>query len=92
MASPFVSPFAGSGLNVSAVEAAAGADIFFLPTWYPGNDRTGADGFFNWMGWYSDGNNKPGSNPPSGGDAAYADWIGSKERYMAPVSPWFSTH
>lgn len=89
---PFVSSFAGPGLNVAAVEAAAGADIFFLPNWYPSNDRTGADGFFNWMGWYSDGNNKPGSNTPSQGDAAYVEWVGSKERYMAPVAPWFSTH
>jgi hypothetical protein len=31
---PFVSTFAGPGLNVAAVEAAAGSDIFFLPNWY----------------------------------------------------------
>lgn len=89
---PFVSTFAGPGLNVAAVEAAAGADIFFLPNWYPGNDRTGTDGFFNWMGWYSDGNNNPGTTPPSAGDSAWIDWVGSKEKYMAPVAPWFSTH
>ena len=45
---PFVSTFAGPGLNVGAVEAAAGADIFFLPNWYVGSDKTGTDGFFNW--------------------------------------------
>ncbi|KAJ4364473.1 hypothetical protein N0V83_009067 [Neocucurbitaria cava] len=89
---PFVSTFAGPGLDVAAVESAAGADIFFLPNWYPGNDQTGTDGFFNWMGWYSDGNNNPGTIPPSDGDTAYINTVGSKERYMAPVSPWFSTH
>ncbi|KAI8941642.1 hypothetical protein NX059_002855 [Plenodomus lindquistii] len=89
---PFFSTFTGPGLNVAAVEAAAGTDIFFLPNWYPGNDQTGADGFFNWMGWYSNNNNGPGTIPPSNGDAAYVEWLGSKARYMAPVSPWFSTH
>ncbi|OAL47689.1 alpha-1,3-glucanase-like protein [Pyrenochaeta sp. DS3sAY3a] len=89
---PFVSTFTGPGLNVAAVEAAAETDIFFLPNWYPGNDKTGTDGFFNWMGWYSDGNNNPGTVPPSDGDKAWIDWVGSKDRYMAPVSPWFSTH
>jgi hypothetical protein len=44
---PFVSTFAGPGLNVAAVEAAAGGDIFFLPNWYVGNDKAGTDGFFN---------------------------------------------
>ncbi|CAO2653447.1 Nn.00g028580.m01.CDS01 [Neocucurbitaria sp. VM-36] len=89
---PFVSTFTGPGLDVAAVEAAAGTEIFFLPNWYPGNDQTGTDGFFNWMGWYSDGNNNPGTIPPSDGDAAWINWVGSKDRYMAPVSPWFSTH
>lgn len=89
---PFVSTFAGPGLNVAAVEASAGVDIFFLPNWYPSSDQTGADGFFNWMGWYSDNNNGPGDIPPSDGDAAYVSTLGSKDRYMAPVAPWFSTH
>ncbi|KAH7084417.1 alpha-1,3-glucanase-like protein [Paraphoma chrysanthemicola] len=92
---PFVSTFAGPGLNVAAVEAAAESDIFFLPNWYVGSDQTGTDGFFNWMGWPSDGNNNPGTTGPSNdiwGDAAYVKYTGSKERYMAPVSPWFSTH
>lgn len=44
------------------------------------------------MGWYSDNNNNPGTIPPSDGDAAYIAVVGSKERYMAPVAPWFSTH
>jgi len=44
---PFVSTFAGPGLNVAAVEAAAGADIYFLPNWYVGSDKTGTDGLFN---------------------------------------------
>jgi hypothetical protein len=112
---PFVSTFAGTGLNVAAVEAAAGGDIFFLPNWYVGNDKTGTDGFFNCkldlfgrflrsmltssshigMGWPSDGKNGPGTTGPANdiwGDAAYVNHIGSKDRYMAPISPWFSTH
>jgi hypothetical protein len=92
---PFVSTFAGPGLSVAAVEAAAGTDIFFLPNWYIGSDKTGTDGFFNWMGWYSDGMNKPGTIGPDNdvfGDAAYINYVGSKDRYMAPVAPWFSTH
>lgn len=44
---PFVSTFAGPGLNVASVEATAGTDIFFLPNWYPDSDQTGTDGFFN---------------------------------------------
>ncbi|KAF2027092.1 alpha-1,3-glucanase-like protein [Setomelanomma holmii] len=92
---PFVSTFSGPGLDVTTVEAAAGADILFLPNWYIGNDQTNTDGFFNWMGWPSDGNNNPGTTGPDNdiwGDAAYDKYTGSKDRYMAPVSPWFSTH
>ena len=67
-------------------------DLFFLPNWSPTDDKTGTDGLFNWMGWYSDGNNSPGTIPPSNGDTAYIGSVGSKDSYMAPVSPWFSTH
>lgn len=89
---PFVSTFIGIGLNVASVESAAGTEITFFPNWYPHNDQTGADGLFNWMGWYNNGENKPGLVPPSVGDEAYLNAVGSKNRYMAPVAPWFFAH
>jgi hypothetical protein len=92
---PFVSTFAGPGLDVAAMESAAGTDVFFAPNWYVSSDKTGVDALFNWNGWRTDGNNNPGSIGPNNtvfGDGAYVDSIGSKDRYMAPVSPWFSTH
>ena len=89
---PFFSTFAGQGVNVAAIKAAAGCDISFLPNFYPGNDASGTDGFFNWNAWYTDGYNNPGSIPPSVGDKAYVSTVGSKDKYMAPVSPWFHTH
>ncbi len=89
---PFFSTFAGPGVNVAAIKAAAGCDIFFLPNFYAGSDASGTDGFFNWMGWYSDGYNHPGNIPPSVGDKAYTNTVGSMDKYMAPVSPWFNTH
>jgi len=46
-------------------------------------------------GWNNDGKNKapkPGANVTvKDGDDAYKAWLGNKD-YMAPVSPWFSTH
>ncbi|KAF2127686.1 glycoside hydrolase family 71 protein [Dothidotthia symphoricarpi CBS 119687] len=89
---PFVSSFIGTGLNVASVESAAGTEITFFPNWYPQDDQTGADGLFNWMGWYNDGSNNPGTVAPSVGDQAYLSAVGSKDRYMAPVAPWFSAH
>jgi hypothetical protein len=92
---PFVSTFAGPGLDIEAMKRAAGTDIFFAPNWYVGSDKTGTDALFNWNGWRSDGMNNPGTIGPDNnvfGDAAYVDYMGSKDRYMAPVSPWFSTH
>jgi len=45
---PFVSTFVGQGLNVAAVKAAAGSDLFFVPNWPANSDQTGTDGLFNW--------------------------------------------
>ncbi|KAJ7478355.1 putative alpha-1,3-glucanase/mutanase [Mycena latifolia] len=92
----FVSSFAGDGLDVGAVRAAAGREIYFAPNYHPGpGDFSAIDGALNWMGWESNGNNKA----PSGGvtvtvdagDQGYLSALGGKG-YIAPVSAWFSTH
>jgi hypothetical protein len=94
----FVSSFAGDGLSVDAVRAAAGTDIFFAPNFHPEQtpDPSAVDGALNWVAWDSDGANKA---PKPGGtnltvaqnDATYTKWLGEKG-YIAPVSPWFNTH
>lgn len=47
------------------------------------------------QGWDNNGNNKAPSNgndvTVADGDNSYKNWLGSK-KYLAPVSPWFSTH
>ncbi|KAJ6537857.1 glycoside hydrolase family 71 protein [Mycena capillaripes] len=92
----FVSSFVGDGVNVASMRAAAGRDIYFAPNYHPGQgDFSTIDAAFNWMGWPSNGRNKA----PSGGvtvavnvgDQAYVSALGTKG-YMAPASPWFSTH
>lgn len=94
----FASSFAGDGLDVSAVKSAAGMDVFFAPNFSPDktSDADVVDGALNWMGWDSDGANKaptPHSNVTVvQGDIHYNKWLGSAKTYIAPVSPWFSTH
>lgn len=56
----FVSTFTGDGVDVSAIEAAAGQSIFFAPNFEPGDGDFGdIQGAFNWMAWPNNGNNKP---------------------------------
>ena len=90
----FVSSFAGDNLDVKAVAAAAGTDLFFAPNFKPGNIGA-ADALLNWMAWPSNGNNKApdgaGNVSVSSGDTAYTGALAGKS-YVAPVSPWFSTH
>ncbi|KND95320.1 Mutanase [Tolypocladium ophioglossoides CBS 100239] len=92
----FVSSFAGDGLDVDAMRAAAGSNVYFVPNFHPGQSAADKlDGALNWMGWDSNGNNKaptPGHTVTvADGDNSYAQWLGNKA-YLAPVSPWFSTH
>lgn len=93
----FASSFAGDGVDVSAIRSAAGQDIFFAPNFHPsyGTDMTVVDAAFNWMGWDNNGNNKAPSSGAnvtvSDGDDQYIASVGS-DKYMAPVSAWFSTH
>lgn len=93
----FASSFAGDGLDVSSVKSAAGTDVFFAPNFSPAktSDVDVVDGALNWMGWDSNGENKaptPNENVTVvQGDVHYNTWLGTKS-YIAPVSPWFSTH
>ncbi|KAJ5943726.1 hypothetical protein N7516_003894 [Penicillium verrucosum] len=93
----FVSSFAGDGMDVAALRAAAGRSIFFAPNFHPatGTDISPVDGLLNWMAWPNNGNNKaptPDHNiTVADGDREYVDALGGKA-YIAPVSPWFFTH
>lgn len=93
----FASSFAGDGLDIAAMRSAAGIDVFWAPNLHPDQTSNSAniDGALNWMAWDNNGNNKA---PTAGanvtvrdGDNRYRSWLGSKP-YIAPVSPWFSTH
>ncbi|KAI0154552.1 glycoside hydrolase family 71 protein [Xylariaceae sp. FL1272] len=91
------SSFAGDGLDVAAMKAAAGMDVWFAPNFHPeqGTDFGTIDGALNWLAWPNDGNNKapkPGANVTvEDGDQAYISALAGKP-YIAPVSPWFFTH
>ncbi|KAJ7031234.1 glycosyl hydrolase family 71-domain-containing protein [Mycena alexandri] len=92
----FVSSFAGDGVDVAAMRAAAGRSIMFVPNFHPGQGNFGLiDGALNWMAWPNNGNNKaptPGANVTvAAGDSAYAAALAGKP-YLAPASAWFSTH
>ncbi|KAK7713549.1 hypothetical protein SLS63_012071 [Diaporthe eres] len=93
----FASSFAGDGVDVNAIRTAAGAPIFWAPNFHPeqGTNFSTIDGALNWMAWPNDGNNKapkPGHNVTvEEGDQAYITALAGKP-YIAPVSPWFSTH
>ena len=97
----FASSFAGDGLDVSTLRstvssAASGMEVYFAPNFHPGQgDFSQLDGALNWLGWPNNGNNKApngsGNVTVQDGDSAYKQALGDKG-YIAPVSPWFSTH
>ncbi|KAJ5406724.1 hypothetical protein N7465_008008 [Penicillium sp. CMV-2018d] len=92
----FVSSFSGNGVDVDAIRSAAGSEIFFAPNFQPGqSDFDKIDGALNWMGWDNDGNNKAPTAEQlvtvADSDKTYEDALQGKA-YIAPVSPWFSTH
>ncbi|KAK3942619.1 glycosyl hydrolase family 71-domain-containing protein [Diplogelasinospora grovesii] len=93
----FASSFAGDGLDVKAMKAAAGVDVFWAPNFHPEQtaDPSDIDGALNWMAWPNNGMNKApsaaGNITVQDGDNAYKKWLGAKP-YIAPVSAWFSTH
>ncbi|KAJ7115612.1 glycosyl hydrolase family 71-domain-containing protein [Mycena crocata] len=90
----FVSSFAGDGVDVNAMRSAAGRAIMFVPNFHPGQGNFGIiDGALNWSP--NNGNNKApsaGANVSvAAGDSSYQSALGGKP-YLAPASPWFSTH
>lgn len=93
----FASSFAGDGLDVAAMRASAGVDVFFAPNFHPEltTNSEAIDAALNWMGWDNNGNNKApngaGNVTVADGDEQYVKWLGNKP-YVAPVSAWFSTH
>ncbi|KAE8421659.1 glycosyl hydrolase family 71-domain-containing protein [Aspergillus pseudocaelatus] len=93
----FVSSFAGDRVDVNAIRSAAGRPIYWAPNYHrpESADISKVDALLNWMAWPNDGNNKA---PKPGhlvtvqdGDRKYMNALGGKP-YIAPVSPWFSTH
>ncbi|KAJ5676240.1 hypothetical protein N7462_009137 [Penicillium macrosclerotiorum] len=92
----FVSSFAGDGVDVNAINSAAGQDVFFAPNFHPGQgDFDAIQGALNWMAWPNNGDNKAPTRAHKitvvDGDKAYLTALKGKP-YIAPVSPWFSTH
>lgn len=93
----FASSFAGDGVNVTAIRAAAVTDIFWAPNFHPGSANfLDIDAALNWLAWPNNGDNKAPTSAANvtveDGDKAYIDALGSVDKYIAPVSAWFSTH
>ncbi|KAL4871081.1 hypothetical protein BDV12DRAFT_206924 [Aspergillus spectabilis] len=93
-----VSTFVGDSFNWNPVKSAVSHPIFAVPNLqdpnWAGSANTGIDGAFSWYGWPTDGGN---SIIPSPMTTIWDDRFRSNlERagkvYMAPYSPWFSTH
>lgn len=79
----FVSSFAGDGLDVGALRAAVGQEIFFAPNFQPAQSNfDDLDAALNWMAWPSNGENKaPTVNRHVSvvqGDQAYIDALKGK--------------
>lgn len=93
----FASSFAGDGLDVATMRSSAGVEVFWAPNFHPEQtpDPKDLDAALNWMGWDSNGDNKApnaaGNVTVADGDDTYMKWLNGKP-YIAPVSPWFSTH
>ncbi|KAK7715095.1 hypothetical protein SLS64_003792 [Diaporthe eres] len=94
----FASSFSGDGLDVSAVKTAAGMDVFFAPNFTPGGtpDAQSIEGALNWIAWPNNGANKAPTPDVrvsvAEGDSKYHSWLAGAKSYIAPISPWFSTH
>ncbi|KAJ5044596.1 hypothetical protein NUH16_001402 [Penicillium rubens] len=91
-----MSSFAGDGVDIVAIRAAADSDIYFAPNFHPGRgDFSNLQAALNWIAWGNNGNN--GSSTPSkqlavaDSDNAYNTALNGKP-YIVSVSPWFSTH
>jgi hypothetical protein len=86
----FASSFVGDGLDIAAMTAAVGTDVFFAPNFHPGQgDFKAIQGALNWMAWDSNGENKAPTADRNvtvaDGDKAYNDALGGKP-YIARKS------
>ncbi|KXH27684.1 mutanase [Colletotrichum nymphaeae SA-01] len=93
-----VSTFVGDNMNWTAVkngmppgQKVTAIPMIQDPAWLS-VANTGLDGAFSWYAWPTDGGNSiiPGPMTTIWDDRYLAN-LGSRP-YMAPVSPWFSTH
>ncbi|KAG4035498.1 hypothetical protein MFRU_001g02670 [Monilinia fructicola] len=91
-----VSTFVGDSFNWAPVKAGTNHTLFAIPmmqdpieaTYQP----TSFDGAFSWLAWPTDGGNSIIPGPMTTiWDDKYFLYLAGKP-YMAPVSPWFSTH
>ncbi|OQE09308.1 hypothetical protein PENFLA_c112G02009 [Penicillium flavigenum] len=76
-----MSSFTGDGVNIDAIRSSTRSEIFFTPNFHPG--------------WDSNGNNRAPTSEQTvtiaDSDQAYKYALQGKP-YIAPISPWFSTH
>ncbi|KAJ5164469.1 uncharacterized protein N7500_006299 [Penicillium coprophilum] len=92
-----VSTFVGDSFNWDAVRQGTPHPIYALPNLQdPAEATTGpaksADGAFSWLAWPTDGGNSIIPGPMTTvWDDRFVHFLAGKT-YMAPVSPWFSTH
>ncbi|CAI7644732.1 unnamed protein product [Penicillium glandicola] len=92
-----VSTFVGDSFNWDAVRQGTPHPIYALPNLQdPAEATTGpaksADGAFSWLAWPTDGGNSIIPGPMTTiWDDRFVHFLAGKS-YMAPVSPWFSTH
>ncbi|PQE15541.1 alpha-1,3-glucanase mutanase protein [Rutstroemia sp. NJR-2017a WRK4] len=91
-----VSTFVGDNFNWAPVKAGTNHSIFAIPMMQDPVEvtylQTGFDGAFSWLAWPTDGGNSiiPGPMTTVWDDKFLKNLAGRP--YMAPVSPWFSTH
>ncbi|KAK5998867.1 Mutanase [Cladobotryum mycophilum] len=91
-----VSTFVGDDFNWQNVKNAVGKKLTALPNIQDPNSlsqpRNGIDGAFSWYAWATDGGNSVIKGPMTTvWDQRFLNNLKGRP-YMAPVSPWFSTH
>ncbi|TGO22814.1 hypothetical protein BPAE_0154g00250 [Botrytis paeoniae] len=91
-----VSTFVGDYFDWAPVKAATNHSIFAIPMMQDPIEAsylsTSFDGAFSWLAWPTDGGNSIIPGPMSTSwDDKFLTYLKGKP-YMAPVSPWFSTH
>ncbi|WVO18102.1 hypothetical protein L204_105804 [Cryptococcus depauperatus] len=94
---PFVSTFIGDSFNFVEVAQQVGEPIYAVPCWQPSAENVnnaGVSGLFSWAAWAGQLDNVPvDAEKDTSQDLAYLKYTeAAGKTYMAPVSPWFSTH